>query len=537
MATSLASPVSSERISGRISDRLRGEEYRRERGFAVGLVTALTFCAVLVHGYHPYAEDGGVYMPEIKRLVDPSLYPRGPEFVMGHLRYSMFAPLMARMVWVSHLSVEMVLLLVHVASFWAMLFAAWMLAKRCFGSREARCGAVALLAAWMTLPIAGTSLMLMDPYVTARSLSTPCALLALVGALDFLLLDRDDARRWQGLALCCFALVGAGVMHPLMGGYALGSVLLLRTVMSPSRTVRWWGTAGLAATALAVAGGLVLEAPVESGIYRQVMLTREYWFLSQWHWYELGGLVAPMLILAGIAVRRKQAGDEARVGLARMALAAGVTATAVALLFARAGMMTHLVARLQPLRIFQLVYVVMTLALGAALGERVLQRRVWRWAAAFSVLGGVMVSAERMTFPDSKHLELPGAVLAGGGGNEWERAFVWIRGNTPKDALFALDAHYITRPGEDAQGFRAIAERSEVPDYSKDGGVVSNKPELAGEWMRGEVVQTGLSTEGDAQRVAGLRPLGVGWVVLEREAATRFACAYENAAVKVCRLP
>ena len=44
----------------------------------------------------------------------------------------------------------------------------------------------------------------------------------------------------------------------------------------------------------------------------------------------------------------------------------------------------------------------------------------------------------------------------------------------------ALDAQYITKPGEDAQGFRAIAERSALPDYSKDGGVVTNKPELRG---------------------------------------------------------
>ena len=138
----------------------------------------------------------------------------GLEFVVEHLRFSLFAPLMAGLVRESHLSVETVLLLVHLASFWMTLFAAWMLAARCYASREARCGAVALLAVWMTLPIAGTSLMLMDPYVTARSMSTPCALLALVGALEFLLprLRMDESRmtRWRGLRLCCGALVGRG---------------------------------------------------------------------------------------------------------------------------------------------------------------------------------------------------------------------------------------------------------------------------------------------------------------------------------------
>jgi hypothetical protein len=240
LATSLASPVSSE--------RLRLEEYRRERGFAAVLVTALTFFAVLVNGYHPYAEDGGVYLPEIKRLLDPGLYPRGAEFVMGHLRYSLFAPAMAGLVRASHLSVEMVMLLVHVAAIWTTLFAAWLLAARCYRSREARGAAAALLAVWITLPIAGTSLMLMDPYVTARSLSTPCALLALVGAMEFLRpqFELDDGRvRGWGLVLCCGALAGAAVMHPLMAAYALGSVLLLGTVQSSSRLVRVWGTAGL----------------------------------------------------------------------------------------------------------------------------------------------------------------------------------------------------------------------------------------------------------------------------------------------------
>jgi hypothetical protein len=537
LATSLASPI--------ISERLRREEYRRERGFAALLITALTFFAVLVHGYHPYAEDGGVYLPEIKRLLDPGLYPHGAEFVVGHLRFSLFAPAMAGLVRESHLSVEMALLLVHLSTFWMTLFAAWLLAARCYASREAIGGAVALLAVWMTLPIAGTSLMLMDPYVTARSLSTPCALLALVGALEFLLpqfeIDDEQKReRWRGLVMCCGALTGAAVMHPLMAAYALGSVLLLGAVLSSSRLVRVWGTMGLGLTGLAMAAGLELSAPPESEIYRRVMLTRDYWFLSQWHWYEWIGLIAPLLILSVVAMGPLRERDDGRVGLARMAVAAGLTATAVAMLFARTGMSTHLVARMQPLRIFQLVYVVMILVLGGALGERVLQRRRMRWIVVFSLLATVMVAAERRTFPASKHLELPNPLAWGASAdsiNQFEQAFEWISRNTPRDAVFALDAQYISEPGEDAQGFRAIAERSALPDFSKDGGVVTNKPGLATAWVQGEVAQAELSVEPDAKRVAALKPLGVTWVVLERAAATGFVCEYADEAVKVCRLP
>jgi hypothetical protein len=509
------------------------------------VVTALTFFALLVHGYHPYAEDGGVYLPEIKRLLDPGLYPHGAEFVVGHLQYSFFAQAMSGLVRWSHFSLETVLLLVYLATFWMTLFAGWLLAARCYLSRQARGGAVALLAVWMTLPIAGTSLMLMDPYVTARSLSTPCALLALVGALDFLLprfeVGEGEMRRgWWGMVLCCAALVGAAVMHPLMASYAFASVLLLAAILSSSRLVRVWTTAGLGLTGLTMAAGLQLSAPQESEVYQRVVLTRDYWFLSQWHWYEWIGLIAPLLILSYVAMGKRTDGDAARVGLARMAVAVGVIALAVAILFARAGMATHLVARMQPLRTFQLVYVVMILGLGAALGERLLQRRRMRWVVAFALLAGVMVGTERRTFPASKHLEVPQA-LAGetlaARGNQFEDAFRWISRNTPRDAIFAMDAQYITKPGEDAQGFRAIAERSVLPDYSKDGGVVTNEPELATTWMQGQMAQAELNAESDAMRFAALRPLGVTWVVLERQAVTSFACEFANEAVKVCRLP
>ncbi|WP_433983272.1 hypothetical protein RBB78_17870 [Tunturiibacter empetritectus] len=332
-------------------------------------------------------------------------------------------------------------------------------------------------------------------------------------------------------------------MHPLMGAYALGSVLVLGTILWTSRLVRVWGTVGLCLTAVMVAAGVQLSAPAESADYQRVMLTRSYWFLSQWHWYEWVGLAAPLMILAVVAVRRGREVEVVRVGLARVAIASGGTAIAVALLFAREGAAVHQVARLQPLRVFQLVYVVMILIIGATLGERLLERRVWRWVAAFSLLAAIMLQVDRMAFPASKYFELP-AASEGGGGNRWVQAFVWIRENTAKDAVFALDANYTVRDGEEAQGFRAIAERSSLPD-SKDGGTASNRPELTEEWSQGMALQTGLDgglggeSGGKAGpgRFAALKAVGATWVILERDAAAGFGCAYENEVVKVCRLP
>ncbi len=100
-----------------------------------------------------------------------------------------------------------------------------------------------------------------------------------------------------------------------------------------------------------------------------------------------------------------------------------------------------------------------------------------------------------------------------------------------------MDDMYITSAGEDSQNFRAIAERSALPDYSKDGGIASIAPRLSAEWMRGEAAQKDLDDATDAQRMAKLRASSVDWVVLPKGTPTAFDCAYANTAAKVCRLP
>jgi hypothetical protein len=365
--------------------------HKSELRFACTLVTFLTLLVLIVHGYHPYAEDGGLYMAGIKSLLDPTLYPHETAFVTEHLRFSLFAPMVAAIVLWSHLSLPVVLLSLYLATIWLTLFAAYLLAARCYDSPEARIGAVALLATWITLPIAGTSLMLMDPYVTARSFSTPCVLLALVGVLGaFPLESGRNASRSRGLILCGASLACAAAMHPLMAAYGFGCVLVLGCMLSPTRRLRVWGTALLCLTALSMAAAMQAMAPIESALYVRIEMTRYYWFPGSWHSYEKIGLAAPLVILAIVGWRSLRSHDVASVALARMAVICGSVATIVAMLFARQQLATHLVARLQPLRIFQVVYIVMILSVGSLLAERILQRRFLRWAAAFLFLAGVM---------------------------------------------------------------------------------------------------------------------------------------------------
>jgi hypothetical protein len=331
----------------------------------------------------------------------------------------------------------------------------------------------------------------------------------------------------------------------------------------------------LCAAAVALAGILQAFARPESADYVRVALTRSYWFLSEWRWFEVVGLLAPLLILAwfgwdrysgllqpthrdttamdgardprGLNTHISEArcgaptsvAEEAKRALARMAVAMGATAVATALLFARAGAATHLVARMQPLRAFQVIYLAMTLMLGAWFGERALRLSVWRWAAALALLGGAMLTTARMAYPDSMHIEAPWTQPK----NPWVQAFLWARANTPKDALFALDPDYINAAAtngqtEDAQCFRAIAERSALADYSKDGGEASIAPELTQQWVRAQTAQRELREPREiaAADLAPLRQLGVSWIVLQPKSATTLDCPYRNNAVAVCRL-
>jgi hypothetical protein len=250
------------------------------------------------------------------------------------------------------------------------------------------------------------------------------------------------------------------------------------------------------------------------------------------------GLGAPLALLALYGWWREEDDDpslprRADTTLALGSIAIGVIAIALCLLFARPASHSHLMATLQPILSFLFVYYCMFLLLGGLLGQHWLQRVAWRWTLLACALGGLMYSLEHATYPALAQVELPWVESR----NPWAEAFLWVRHNTPTDAVVALDADYIQADGENAQGFRAIAERSSLADFSKDGGSASIFPALAEKWMVEHTADTGLSQMSDAERARRLAPFHVSWVILQQPAATRLECPYENERVKVCRLP
>jgi len=523
------------------------------------VLAALTALTLFIQGYHPFSEDGGLYVAGIEYKLNPTLFPHYTVFVTEHLRFSVFAPVLAALVHITHLPLVWVLLLTDLFSIWLTFYAARQLLRRCAVTEPAQLAGLCLLGVFWTLPIAGTSLLLMDPYVTGRSLSTPLSILAIAFALEpwkrvrvahssrgFMRDEWETTTAWRSLLCCTASLLIAALFHPLMAAYALAFIIVLRATRLPRRRLYW---TLLLFAALALAALLQFLAATESPAIIAAERSRYYWFLSQWQWFELLGLVGPLIILALLLRRyrnRPSPPDQTAATLCYACIAAGILAILVVLVFAHEDAPKHLVARMQPLRIFLPIYAVMTLLLGATLMQQAMDarqrfhspitRRILAALPALTLvaLAATMFMVQRLAYPSSFHTELPW--LAERSPNPWVQVFLWARDNTPSDALFALDAKYVNEDGEDAQTFRAIALRSALPDFSKDGGEAAITPQLAAIWQPAATAQVNLSTEPSALRDANLAPFNPTWMILHSTATTTHPCPYNNGTIKVCSL-
>jgi hypothetical protein len=475
---------------------------------------AITILAVLVHGYHLGVDDSAIYVPAIKRVADPNLYPFGAEFFMSHAHLSIFAMLVGGPARMARLPIDAVIFAWHVLSIFLLLLAAWRLLSCCFQSERARWCGVALLAATLSVPVTGTALAIMDPYVTARSLSTPATLFAIA---CYLTNRRRQAAAW---------LVLTAAVHPQMGVYGVLFLACLEVV----RRGRTEQVAQPVMGALVVLPFLPDFAPV-IGPARECLLSRDFFFVSTWTWYQWVGVFAPLALLWWFAAAKPRGTLPAFSEVAGGLIPFGVAFTALAVVLAIPASLEGY-TRLQPMRSFHLLYVIFFLLIGGLLGEYVLKARAWRWAALFVPLAIGMTMLQVSTFPASAHVEWPGS----NDGNSWTSAFLWIRANTPKSAVFALDPNYMAQPGEDTHGFRAVAERSALADRIKDSGAVSLFPQLAKEWQSQVTAEHGLDhfVLADFRKLVKLYP--VTWIVMIGDGAPGLICPYRNRDLAVCRM-
>lgn len=476
----------------------------------------VAFGAVLTHGYHLGTDDAAIYVPAVKKAFDPRLYPFGADFFEHHGRLSIFSWLVAQTAKLGHVPVDFALFFWHIIGIFLTMLAAWRLATLCFETNRARWCAVLLVAAVLTVPVAGTALVIMDPYLTARSLSTPASMLAIA---SFLAKQKKATVAW---------LVLTALVHPQNAAYVAAFCGML------ALPLRWLAVSESMPAFALVADRLPtgFDFQPSRGTYHDVLYMRTFFFAQLWQWYEWLGVVAPMLILVWFSRLSARGTLPAFRQVSRALIPFGLLITIAFLTLCSTPRLESFI-RLQPMRGFLLVYILFFVLLGGLIGEYILKDRVWLWIALFLPLASSMFLVQRSAYDHSSHIEWPWAQPK----NQWVEAFRWIRFNTPKDAVFALDPKYITLPAVDQHGFRAIAERSALSDYYKDSGAVSLFPELADEWGDEQKAQQGWPTftVTDFQRLAQQYP--VTWVVVRQPATPGLKCPYSNQAVSVCQIP
>lgn len=502
-----------------IEEKVAPREPREPASTGVRLIVCvvLAVAAVLVHGYHPFAVDGSLYVPAVKKLLHPELYPQDSEFFLFPAQLSIFAQLIAASVRLTSVPLEYVLLFWHSASIAVLLASCWRLGRRLFDDERHAVFGVLLIASVLTIPVAGTSLMLVDPYLTSRSLSTPAILMMICCVLE---------RRFARAAAW---FVAALLVHPLMAGFGAGFAITLHAVRE--RNWRLLAAVGAGSSLLFAIGIFWARTVQVTTQYRAAVLTRSYFFVSRWEWYEVVGLIAPLILFAVMLWYRRSQQEADLASCLFTAILFGSFFCLLALFIDRSPELLPM-AKFQPLRAFHLLYILMFLLPVNAFVVSVTRHRPGIAFALIPVIACVMFFVQQQTFPASAHVEWPWSTPS----NQWVEAFEWVRSNTPKDAVFALDGEYTEARGEDCQGFSALAERSSLADVSKDGGVAALFPSVAPQWAREAQITSRVAHFAREDNLDALAKAGASWVLLPAGNAESFDCAYRNATVAVCRL-
>lgn len=474
------------------------------------ILAVLAALGLLIAGYHPGAEDDGVYLAAIKHDLNPVLFPHDSDFFAVQLQATIFDKAVAASVRLAHLPLGWVIFAWHYVAISLVLLGCWRISRRCFREAYAQWSSVTLVTVLLTLPVAGSALYLVDQNLHPRALATAAILAAIVATLD------------RKCGMTAVWLVLAALIHPIMASFGISLCIFLawrQPTPSP-------GSIALALAPL----GWIFEPTSEA--WRAAANTRDYYFLSRWAWYEWLGVLAPLAILRWFRKIGQRDRATTFVHVASRLALFGVfhLIMSVALMLPQS---LQRVRPLQPMRYLHLFYIVFVVLGGGLLGQKFLRTHWIRWVLIYVPLAAAMFFAQRQTYPTSRHLEWPDSAPR----NSWLQAFGWIRDHTPTDSYFAAGAGYMERPGEDYHGFRALAERSVLADAAKDSAVATQVPRLAARWQDEVEAQRGWEHFGIDDFTRLKARFGVDWVVIEQPGVEGMQCPYKNAAILVCRVP
>lgn len=496
----------------------------------LAVLAGLTVFALLIMGYHPGLEDDAFYLAAIKRDLNPALFPHDADFFRLQFQATIFDKLIALSVRLTHLPLAWTVLLWQVAGIFLILHGGWRISRRCFAQSAAQWAGVTTVAVLLSLPLPGVAILLADQYLHPRTLATAAILAAIVAVID-------RRFRWATIFLAV-----AFSIHAIMACFGISFCAFLFWNLHASKP-RIAQSTPLAVAILFPLGWVVERS---SDAWRHAAATRGFYFVMRWQWYEWLGVFAPLILLYGLKkfLERDKLSEDHRTVLPSFVSSLiyyGIFQTAVGLILMLPSSLERL-RPFEPMRYLHLLYLLFFLIVGGLVGRYVLRAHMFRWLLLFLPLSACMFWAQREMYPASPHLELPGVATQ----NPWLQTFAWIRQNTPVDSLFALDPHYMTLPDEDYHGFRALAERSALADYEKDGGMAARVPRLAPRWLNEVTALNGWQKFQAADFRRLKKDFGVTWVIVSRsraqvananlEAALGMTCPYQNASLEVCRL-
>jgi len=221
------------------------------------ILAILAVIGILIAGYHPGAEDDGVYLSAIQRDLNPALYPHDRDFFEVQLQATIFDKVMAASARLTRLPLGWVMLGCHYLTIYLVLLGCWRLSCRCFPEPYAHWASAALVSVLLTLPVAGSALYIVDQNLHPRAMATAAILAAMVATLD------------RKFALSVGFLLLAGFLHPIMASFGVSFCIFLA-----------WREPVLSTRALALAAPLGWIFEPTSPAWRMAANTRDY-LLSQ----------------------------------------------------------------------------------------------------------------------------------------------------------------------------------------------------------------------------------------------------------------
>jgi hypothetical protein len=406
----------------------------------------------------------------------------------------------------------------YLISVFTILASCWLFLVACFSNSRARWTSMLVITAVLTMPATNTGLLLADPYLTARSLSTPLTLFALASLLE---------KRFVRVAV---AMLITASIHPQMVFYLafLAGVIWL----GDRKKAQVREPVPVLASAIGILPTGFHFTPA-SGPYREALYSRDYFFLYNWSWYHWMGMLAPLAILAWFWKGDLRGTHPAFKKVSFALIPFGVISILAAVLLCSSPDF-DMFARLQPLRSFHQITLIFVLLLAGIAGEYLAKKRKWFPVVLFLPLAAGMFLVGRQTYPNSAQIELPSKTS----NNPWVNTLLWIRQNTPTNAVFAVDSRYFHEDLSDVHGFRANSERSALADYYKDSGVVSLFPALAPEWKQMSNATYGLNHFSEAQFLdLKLEFPQVTWTAIHGPAPAGMDCPYQQRSYSVCLMP